>query len=150
MINHDEICQLIPHAGQMCLLDRVARWDEDFIVCESISHKLSNNPLRRSDSLPSVNLIEYGAQAMAVHGGLLARKEGRALGDGFLAALRDVHISNMDVSNISEKLTIEAECIMSQGGNLIYKFLVRTGDTCIVYGRATVIEVDGSNMRDKA
>ena len=141
MIEHDEICELIPHSGQMCLLDRVIRWDETSIECESGSHMLSDNPLRNEGSLPSICLVEFGAQAMAVHGSLLAREQGRKFGNGYLAALRDLQIVSRDVSQTSSNLQIEAEKLMAQGGSLIYKFWIKIHNICVVQGRATVVEV---------
>lgn len=141
MIEHDEICQLIPHAGNMCLLDRVLRWDQTTIECETSSHMLPDNPLRRDGNFPIVNLVEYGAQAMAVHGGLLAREQGHTISNGYLAALRDVQIHNTDISHISGKLNIVAENLMAQGGNMIYQFYVIAGNERIMEGRVTVVEV---------
>lgn len=141
MIGHDEICSLIPHTGKMCLLDTVIDWDESSIECESNSHRLADNPLRSEEGLWSINLVEYGAQAMAVHGALLARTQGRKLAAGYLAALRDVQLTAQDVSRIESPLRIRAENLMAQGGNLIYAFRVSVGDECIVQGRATVVEV---------
>lgn len=148
MIEHDELCHLIPHSGQMCLLDRVIEWDKTSIKCESNSHTLTDNPLRRDECLPAVSLIEYGAQAVAVHGGLLAREEGRHIENGYLAALRDVQIINQDISVITDKLRIEAECLMAQSGNFIYEFCVKSGGIDIVKGRATVVGEDAPNSRD--
>lgn len=148
MIEHEELCELIPHAGRMCLLERVIKWSETYIECESSSHALADNPLRRKQCLPAVALIEYGAQAMAVHGGLLARTDGRKISNGYLAALRDVQIVNQDISIISDKLCIEAECLMAQGGNLIYEFRVKSAGIFIVQGRATVVGEDVPIARD--
>jgi len=139
MIEHDELCQLIPHSGKMCLLERIIRWDSAAIECEASSHLLPDNPLRREASLSAVNLVEYGTQAMAVHGGLLAREQGGQLGDGYLGALREVQISQLDISKIADKLHIMAEKLISQGGNLIYRFRITAGDTCLIQGRATVV-----------
>lgn len=64
---------LIPHQGSMCLLDSVAHWDDVRIHARSGSHARDDNPLRRDGRLRALHLCEYGAQAMAVHGGLLAQ-----------------------------------------------------------------------------
>lgn len=147
MIERDELCELIPHTGKMCLLDRVIRWDKTFIECESRSHTLSDNPLRSKKRLPAVSLIEYGAQAMAVHGGLLAREEGRKISNGYLAALRDVKINKHDINSITDKICIQAECLMAQGGNLIYEFRIKSAGTAIIQGRATVVGEDMPILR---
>lgn len=147
MIEHDEICGLIPHAANMCLLDRVTEWDDNTIVCESSSHLLQDNPLRTSEGLTSVSLIEYGAQSMAVHGGLIAREKGSNFGAGYLAALRDVSFERQDVSQIANKIVVMAEMLMSQNGNQVYRFQVSANGECIVRGRATVVEVRNNNAQ---
>ena len=147
MIEHDEICRLIPHAANMCLLDRVTEWDENTIVCESGSHMLQDNPLRTSEGLTSVSLIEYGAQSMAVHGGLIARQKSDDFGEGYLAALRDVSFERLDVSQIPNKIVVMAEMLMSQNGNMVYRFQVSANDECIVHGRATVVKVRNHNAQ---
>jgi predicted hotdog family 3-hydroxylacyl-ACP dehydratase len=143
MINHETLCELIPHAGSMCLLDTVVSWSEYEITCLSESHLLAENPLRSEHKLPSVMLIEYGAQAMAVHGGLLAREQQNKLAGGYLAALRNITIIDRDVSEIKGPLRIEAKQIMAQGGSMIYEFSVsiNSNNELLANGRATVIEM---------
>ena len=138
-IHHDELCSLIPHSFDMCLLDRVEAWDENSITCYSNSHHLDSNPLRRDESLSSVHLLEYAAQAMAVHGGLHDREEGRQMTEGYLAALRDIKIELCDIDAMQDELKIEASKIMSQAGNMIYSFTVNAGENTLVSGRATVV-----------
>ena len=60
----------------MCLLDGVLAWDEKTIHAISDGHARADNPLRGEHGLHTVHLAEYGAQAMAVHGALLARADG--------------------------------------------------------------------------
>ncbi len=140
MIEDDELCELIPHSGSMCLLQRVLEWDEQRILCESLSHKQRDNPLLRNGCLSSIHALEYGAQAMAVHGGLLARKRGEKLRGGYLAALREVKLRLLDLSQLQGSLLIEAVELMSEGGNLMYSFQVTANGEQLVTGRATVIE----------
>ena len=145
MIEHDEICALIPHDADMCLLDRVVSWDEDTIVCESDSHLSDRNPLRSGGVLSSISLIEYGAQSMAVHGGLLARNKGIKPGAGYLAALRDVKLVRCDVSRDASKLVIVAEKIMSQQGSMVYSFEISQNRQYVMSGRATVMAINQAN-----
>jgi predicted hotdog family 3-hydroxylacyl-ACP dehydratase len=70
----------------MCLLDGVLEWDAQHIVCRASSHRDPANPLRVADTRPAACGIEYGAQAMAVHGALLAA-DGAPLGPGVLASV---------------------------------------------------------------
>jgi len=139
MIKHEELCNLIPHSFDMCLLDHVESWDEDSIVCYSNSHLLEANPLYRENSLSSIHLIEYAAQAMAVHGGLHDRAQGLQMTSGYLAALRNVTIHLCELNKLQNILCIEATKVLSQGGNMIYNFSVSTEDNKLISGRATVI-----------
>lgn len=144
MIEHDELCSLIPHSFDMCLLERVESWDKENIICSSSSHLLDDNPLRREDALSSVHLLEYAAQAMAVHGGLHDREQGLKMTEGYLAALRDVKINLCNIDKSQSELRIKAKQILSQAGNMIYSFSVSTAETEIVSGRATVIAISHS------
>src|SRR2546430_8967757 len=64
--------QHIPHKGRMCLLDEVLSWDAARIRCRSATHRSPDNPLRLHGRLGAACGIEYAAQAMAVHGALVA------------------------------------------------------------------------------
>lgn len=141
VVERNELCNLIPHSGLMCLIDKVEQWSEKHIVCYSDTHKAANNPLRSSDILPTSALIEYGAQAMAIHGGLIAQMSGNVIKQGYLAALRDVTMDDCDVSQIGHSLCIEAEQLMASEGNMIYNFCVKANAEILVSGRATVVAI---------
>src|SRR2546430_15076222 len=66
--------QHIPHKGRMCLLDEVLSWDAARIRCRSATHRSPDNPLRLHGRLGAACGIEYAAQAMAVHGALVAAR----------------------------------------------------------------------------
>ena len=86
------IAQRIPHSGSMCLLERLESWDADAIHCSTTTHAQDDNPLRTESGLLAPNAIEYAAQAMALHGGLLAA-EGSTPSAGFLASARNVKLA---------------------------------------------------------
>lgn len=139
LIDKQALCALIPHAGAMCLLDGVDYWDDQRIRCHSRTHLALDNPLREDGTLASVHAIEYGAQAMAVHGGLLAAGSGGALRGGVLAGLRDVrlHVERLDVGD--ETLQVDAERLMASGNSFLYRFEIRLGTRVVASARATVI-----------
>ncbi len=139
LIKRDELCQLVPHAGSMCLLDGVLEWDEKSIECISHSHLLNNNPLRKNNRLSAIHAIEYGAQAMAVHGGLLARAEGEKHANGYLAALREVTLHTDQLDNINDALIIKATQLVASQGNLIYIVEIKASGNLIASARATVV-----------
>jgi len=138
MIERDQLCKLIPHAGEMCLLDRVMEWSETEIVCETTRHQSSHNPLRCNQGLSSLAGIEFGGQAMAVHGSLsgLAPEDGQLL---YLAAARDVQFEIDWLHDIEHPLTVQAERLMSDAKGMIYQFSILALSRLLVHGRLTVI-----------
>ncbi|HUU72054.1 MAG TPA: hydroxymyristoyl-ACP dehydratase [Burkholderiales bacterium] len=72
VIGASRIRDLIPHAGAMCLLERVIEYDDASICCEARSHLDVDNPLRHNGRLSTLCGIEYAGQAMALHGALRA------------------------------------------------------------------------------
>lgn len=139
MLNQAEIRLLIPHSGCMCLLDEVVSWNEKTIMCRTRSHLSPNNPLRHSDGLSAIHLIEYGAQAMAIHGGLLAKSRGSSARPGYLAAARQVTLHSRWMSDIDAELTVEAEQLVDDSSNFLYSFRVLALGNMLATGRATVI-----------
>lgn len=139
LIEREELCSLIPHAGDMCLLEKVQEWDENHIVCSSRTHLDPGNPLRCAQGLSSLQGVEYGAQAMAVHGGLLARQQGQKIPPGYLAALRQVELEVDWLHRITDPLSIEATRLLGQGGQFIYQFRVHAKERLLLQGRATVM-----------
>lgn len=138
-IDRDEICSLIPHSGGMCLLDSVLDWDETDILCSTLSHRNPENPLRRNGRLASVHLLEYGAQAMAVHGGLMARREGRQVESGYLASLEDVRLHCEYLDRFDEPLKIWASRIAELPGVYKYRFMVAVNDRPLASGCAMAV-----------
>jgi predicted hotdog family 3-hydroxylacyl-ACP dehydratase len=126
----------------MCLIDTVQHWDDETIVCTSNTHQNQGNPLRNTQSLPISALIEYGAQAMAIHGALLEKKQGEAMQAGYLAALRNVEFFYQgDVALITSALVVTANRKMASQGNMIYDFLIKANDKDLISGRATVVAI---------
>ena len=135
-----EIRTLIPHAGLMCLLDEVTRWDERSIVCISNTHRDPTNPLRRQGHLSAVHAFEYGAQAAAVHGGLRARAAGTIAPPGYLAALRGgrLHVTRLDYIHLP--LQICATHLFGDAANTVYEFVLSAATVVVAEGRVTIVE----------
>jgi len=139
LIGKEELCGLIPHAGSMCLLEGVIDWNSGEIHCSALSHTDPANPLRSKAGLASVHLLEYGAQAMAVHGGLLARESGTRVLPGYLAALHDVVLQQEFIDQITAPLTIHAHMIASLADSFMYRFSISAEHIALASSRATVI-----------
>jgi len=137
-LDRAEIARRIPHHGDMCLLDTVETWDETHIRCRASSNRQAVTPLRAAGRLGIANGVEYAAQAMAVHGSLLAAAD-EAPRVGYLTSIRDVHWHTDRLDNQELDLQIEAERLSGDARAIIYQFSVRTGDQLLISGRASVM-----------
>lgn len=144
MLGREALQRLIPHQGTMCLLDGVDAWDAERIVCTTRSHQRADNPLRAGGRLRAVHLAEYGAQAMAVHGGLLAQASGEAAQPGLLVSLRGLVLRRRWIDQLPEALTVEAEQLLAGTGSWQYRFRIRHGDDELASGRAAVMLLPGA------
>lgn len=138
--DHDAIAALIPHSGAMCLLEEVLACDDESITCRATGHRDAANPLRDGGELHALCGIEYAAQAMAVHGAMMA---GAGAVPGLLAAVRDFVANVERLDDIADDLVVMAGRL--QGGlqgddsHLLYEFSVCAGERCLMRGRATVL-----------
>ena len=131
--------QLIPHRGAMSLLDTVVTWDDAGIYACAASHRDLDNPLRSDGILRSVHLCEYGAQAMAIHGGLLAQRDGRTAAPGLLVSLRAVKLLVARIDDLPDPLDVYAQKLLDSGGSWQYEFRVEHRTQLLAQGRAAVI-----------
>jgi predicted hotdog family 3-hydroxylacyl-ACP dehydratase len=133
-----QIAGLIPHAGAMCLLDEVARWDAATIRCIARGHRDAGNPLRAGAELPALCGIEYAAQAMAVHGRLssVPSETPRA---GYLASVSDVVCSRPRLDQLEGELVIEAEKLAGDAARALYAFRILSKDHEVLSGKAAVV-----------
>lgn len=132
------IAQRIPHQFDMCLLDTVLEWSDDTIVCEARLDDLAVHPLRSDAGLSAVHAIEYAAQAMAVHGALIAGQND-APRAGYLASVRSVrlHVDTLDARDAP--LRVRAERLSGDARNVLYAFRVDAVRGSLAEGRAAVV-----------
>lgn len=138
MLDRAWIAAHIPHQGGMCLLDAVREWSPEHIRCASASHRRADNPLRADDRLGAACGIEYAAQAMAVHGALIAGED-KPPRQGFLASVRGVEFKVDRLDDVAADLDIEAERLSGDDNNILYRFELRGGGQVLLAGRAAVI-----------
>jgi predicted hotdog family 3-hydroxylacyl-ACP dehydratase len=139
MLSREQIEALIPHKGGMCLWDEVVAWDARSIRLLARNHCNPAHPLRSNGQLRAVHLCEYGAQAMAVHGGLRAQQEGGQARPGLLVALRGVQLHIARVDQLPGALECEAEVLVEGEGSQQYAFRIHHAGTLLAEGRAAVV-----------
>ncbi len=139
VLDHARIASHIPHQGSMCLLDYVEAWDEQSIQCRAISHRAADNPLRAYGRLGAACGIEYAAQAMAVHGALLAPPDSSSARVGYLVSVRGTQLYVPRLDDIAADLWVEATCITRSENNILYQFSVSAAGRLLLDGRAAVV-----------
>lgn len=138
-LDREGIAARIPHSGTMCLLERLESWDAESIHCNTTSHLHADNPLRTAGGLMAPNAIEYAAQAMALHGGLLA-VEGEPPSAGFLASARNVRFGVDRLDAVAGALQVRARRLSGDANQVLYEFSVTAADgASVADGRAVVV-----------
>lgn len=138
--NREEIAALIPHQGGMCLLERVLQCDAEGICCATRTHLAPDLPLRGDGRVAAVHLCEYGAQAAALHGALLAAQTGERAARGLLVALRDVdlRVEFLDAVPDLEELKVCAMRRHAGAAGCVYVFEVSAATRLLARGQITV------------
>jgi predicted hotdog family 3-hydroxylacyl-ACP dehydratase len=139
MIGRDAIQALIPHQGAMCLWDEVVAWDAGRIRLRAHSHRDPAHPLRSDGRLHGVHLADYGAPALAVHGGLRAAARGDAAQPGVLVALRGIALQVERIDDLAGDLECEAQPLAEDANSQQYSFRISHAGAVIAEGRAVVI-----------
>ena len=138
-VDRATIESLIPHAGLMSLWDTVDDWTDTTIVLSTSRHRDADHPLRSGDRLRAVHLCEYGAQSMAVHGGLRAAQRGTTAPPGLLVALRAVELNVDRIDTLPNALHCEATVLVEGDTGWQYAFRIHHDDVLLAQGRAAVM-----------
>lgn len=148
VVTRREIEALIPHQGTMCLLAGVTHWDAEHITCHATNHRDPGHPLRSRRGLLATCLVEYAAQAMAVHGALQARAEADGshrvpVRPGLLAAARQLEFDRLNLDDLPraepDTLHIDAICEARDTTQLRYRFAAQHAGVRLASGRITVV-----------
>lgn len=132
----------IPHHGRMCLLDEVLSWSSERICCRSGGHRAADHPLRAHGRLGVACGIEFAAQAMAVHGALIADGPDAKPPAGFLASVRGVRLHVARLDDVQSDLICDALRIAGGQGTTLYEFEVRSATMPLLSGRAAVVDAN--------
>ena len=137
-VMREEIGQLLPHGASMCLLDVVDAWDQTSISCHTSTHRDPQNPLRSRGCLTVSAGLEYAAQAMGVHVGLLDRHGGFRNQIGYIGSVRDVVFTANRLDDLPGDLLVDATRIVEGDHSYMYRFTVSHGGLAIIEGRASI------------
>ena len=138
MLKRKDIVALLPHGETMVMLDRVLHFDDNTIQCASASHRDAANPLRVNGVLPALAGVEFGAQAMALHGAL-ASPPSALPRPGRLAAMRVVELFCQRLDSFDGELTVEASLLAAHRNTARYSFAISARDGVLCRGQASVV-----------
>jgi predicted hotdog family 3-hydroxylacyl-ACP dehydratase len=139
----EELAAYLPHAGAMRLIDRVESWDDATIRCRTQSHQDPMNPLRQGTRLDAVTGLEYAAQAMGLHVGLLDGTRTLNGEIGYVGGLRDVAFLVDRLDTCPAELVIEATRLFEDSRNFMYRFAIFSGGQAVMTGRASIFLTHG-------
>ena len=134
----EDIGRLLPHGASMCLLDSVEVWDDTTICCRTSTHRRDEHPLRSRGRLTVSAGLEYAAQAIGIHIGLLSRPHRAGAPIGYVGSVRDVVFSVNRLDDLAGDLTIEAWRMVEGADSYMYRFAVLHRDLAIIEGRASI------------
>ncbi|HET7812058.1 MAG TPA: hypothetical protein VFL16_15920 [Steroidobacteraceae bacterium] len=138
----NDIARLLPHAGDSILIERVVGWDAEHIRVATTLHRSADNPLRRHGHLAAVNVVEFAAQAMALHGGLRG-EVGRPPRAALLVSVRDLVLRREYLEKLEGELEIVAHALMIDPQSWQYGFTVLHSGSEIASGRIAAMAQAG-------
>lgn len=130
--------QLLPHAGKLMLLDHVLTYDD-----ESMSAQVTvrgDGLFGDNTGVPAWLGIEYMAQTVAAHGGLMCRLAGKPLNPGFLLGTRRYHC-NVSRLNAGAVLIVTVKRLIQDQGLGVFDCRV-TGDGVEISAKLSVYQPD--------
>jgi len=134
-LSRPDIQARVPHAGSMCLIERVEHWDEGQLLCQADCAR-PDHPLRSKGKLPSSVAIEYAAQAAAIHGSLLdGVNDARP---GYLVKLSKVTLHSEYLEDTTNVLNITVQLISRSDLSCLYAFEVTEGSQHLAAGRLMI------------
>lgn len=100
----EQVAPLLPHSGDMVLLDRISDFGEDFLIAETEIR--SDNILIKQGKLATFAGIEIMAQGVAAWSGCLATLADEPVRLGYLLGTRKLHIHTQEIP-VGSKLQIK-------------------------------------------
>lgn len=134
------LAELLPHSDAMLLLSRVRSHAAGRTVCEL--EPGASELFRDADGrLPGWIALEWMAQCVAAHGGLIARASGRPPSPGMLVGAKRIELERSDFAP-GETLEVEARYTGSAGALASFECALRAGPDVLATGSLSVYVSD--------
>lgn len=121
-LTRSDIAARIPHGEPMCMLDRVIAYSSDDIHCQSEQWASASHPLEAHEIIAPELLIEYAAQAAALHASLTQNNLG-IMRPAYIGAIKNIELLD-SISDNQTPLDIFAQCLLSSAQGAIYQIRV--------------------------
>ncbi len=135
-----DLCELLPHSGPMRLLARVLAHDVERTVC-ALDPAASDLFRDTAGNVPGWLALEWMAQCIAAHGGLVARAAGRRPAPGMLVGAKRVGLERSGFA-AGEELEVEARFTGSAGALASFACALRAGADVVASGSLSVYVSD--------
>ena len=135
-----DLAELLPHSGPMRLLARVLSHDAERTVC-ALDPGASELFRAAAGNVPGWLALEWMAQCIAAHGGLIARAAGRKPSPGMLVGAKRVGLERR-AFDPGEKLEVEARFTGSAGALASFACALRAGAEVVATGSLSVYVSD--------
>lgn len=134
--------ELLPHSGKMMLLERVLAFDESSMTAEVIVR--DDGLFGSTDAVPAWLGMEYMAQTIAAHCGMLCRLAGKPLLPGLLLGTRRYHC-NVDSIAAGTELIVTVNQLVKgqdQGQGLAVFDCQISGDNVLISAQLNVYQTE--------
>lgn len=111
------VAELLPQAGNMVLLNKVLSFDQESLLAEVIVRE--DGLFANGQTVPAWLGIEYMAQTVAAHGGLMRYLADKPIILGFLLGTRR-YLSNVSEFIVGSRLTVKVEQIIEDQGLAVF------------------------------
>jgi predicted hotdog family 3-hydroxylacyl-ACP dehydratase len=142
-MNGFAVNDLVAHDGHMMLLDKVVKYDEQSMVCEVIVR--GDCLFGDEKEVPALVGIEYMAQTISAHGGMMDKLADRPSHLGFLLGTR-AYVSNVNCFLVGAVLTVTIEKIMQEQGLGVFDCKI-TAPGVLVEAKLNVYQPDTAQNR---
>ena len=135
--------ELMPHAGPMRLLSRVVGHSPEATRCE-LEVAASALFLDDAGALPAFVALEWMAQCIAAHGGLVALAAGRRPPNGVLVGARQLSLARASFAR-DETLTVSARFLGASGPLVSFECQVEERGGAVASGVLSVALVESAS-----
>jgi predicted hotdog family 3-hydroxylacyl-ACP dehydratase len=135
--------ELLAHSGDMMLLDKIVKFDDQSMVSEVVVR--FDGLFGDDKAVPALVGIEYMAQTISAHGSMMDKLAKRPSYLGFLLGTR-LYTSNVDNFLIGSVLTVTVEKIMQEQGLGLFDCNI-TAPGVLVEAKLNVYQPDSAQNR---